>query len=78
MSTTQGTTTDDTFVPLPGEVYEVEIVYPEFHDGNGFCYEGNCPCKEDQESIERLGQAIEDGEVTVEEADNIYHGRTVW
>jgi len=61
-----------------GEEYEVDIVYPQFHDGNGFCYEGDCPCKEDQDNIGRLGQAVQDGEVTVDEADNIYHGRTIW
>lgn len=60
------------------EEYEVEIVEPTFHDGNGFCYDMTCPCHEDnQDGKERLGQAVTDGEVTVGEADDIYHGRTV-
>ena len=61
-----------------GEEYEVDIVYPQFHDGNGFCHEMDCPCHEDQDNIGRLGQAVQDGEVTVGEADSIYHGRTIW
>jgi hypothetical protein len=60
-----------------GEEYEVDLVYPPFHDGNGFCYDMTCPCHEDGECIHAIGQAVQDGEVTVEEADNIYHGQTI-
>jgi len=60
-----------------GEEYEVDLVYPQFHDGNGFCYEQDCPCHENQDNVQALGQAYRDGEVTVDEADNIYHGRTI-
>ena len=69
---------DDELDEELGEEYEVDLVYPQFHDGNGFCYDlSSCPCHEDQDNIQRLGQAYQDGEVTVDEADNIYHGRTV-
>jgi len=60
-----------------GEEYEVDLVYPQFHDGNGFCYDMTCPCHEDPDNVQAIGQAVEAGEVTGEEADNIYHGRTV-
>jgi len=68
---------DDEFLEELGDEYEVDIVYPQFHDGNGFCYDMTCPCHEDQGSIEQLGQAVQNGEVTVDEANNIYHGRTI-
>jgi hypothetical protein len=67
----------NTFVPLPNEEYEVDVVYPSFHDGNGFCYDLSCPCHENQDNVGAIGQAVQDGEVTVDEANNIYHGRTV-
>jgi hypothetical protein len=50
------------FVPLPDEEYEVEIVYPQEHAGSGFCYDmGSCPCHEDKDNIQALGQAVQDG-----------------
>ena len=60
-----------------GEEYEVEIVYPPQHNASGFCWDETCPDREDQENIGAVAQAVADGLVTPQEADNIYHGRTV-
>ena len=36
---------DDELDEELGEEYEVDLVYPPFHDGNGFCYDlSSCPC----------------------------------
>jgi hypothetical protein len=42
-----------------------------------FCYEDDCPCHEDQELISDLEQDRQDGLVSDQDCDNIYHGRTV-
>jgi hypothetical protein len=47
------------------------------HNDMGFCVDPTCPDKEDQDLINNLHQAVQDGEITVEEADLIYNGRTV-
>lgn len=60
-----------------GEEYEVEPVYPAQHNGSGFCWDPTCPDKEDQDNIQALGQAVQDGLVSVDDANRIYHGRTV-
>ena len=60
-----------------GEEYEVEIVHQQEHTGSGFCWDPTCPDKEDQELIQNLGQAVQDGLTTPQEADNIYRGKTV-
>jgi hypothetical protein len=66
-------TTDE---PL-GEEYEVVPAEFRFHDGSGFCYDPTCPCHEDRENMQALGEAVQEGEVTTEEADQIYRGKTV-
>ena len=60
-----------------GEEYEVDIVYPQLHDGNGFCYEMPCPCHEDEDNIETLGEQVADGLASTDDADRIYRGKTV-
>lgn len=46
-------------------------------DQTPFCRDMPCPCHEDQELTQELGQQVQDGEVTPEEADKIYHGQPV-
>ncbi len=67
----------DEFVPLPNEEYEVDLVYPPQHAGSGFCYDMPCPCHEDTDNMQTLGEAVREGHVTTQEADDIYHGRHV-
>ena len=66
-----------TFIPLPNEEYEVDVVPRREHDGMGFCWDPTCPDKEDQELIGALNQAVQNGEVTTQEADRIYRGKNV-
>ncbi len=47
------------------------------HNNTGFCYDLAHECHENPESIAELQQALHDGEVTVEDADHIYRGKTV-
>lgn len=41
-----------------------------------FCYESDCPCHEDEELIGGLEEYRQDGLVSDQDCDNIYHGRT--
>lgn len=38
----------------------------------------DCPCKEDKDHMQALGEAIEKGLFTMQETGNIYHSRHVW
>ena len=61
-----------------GEEYEVVPTGEfRFHDGSGFCYDMTCPCHEDSELTQTLGEAVQGGLATPTDADRIYHGRTV-
>lgn len=51
-------------------------VYSE-HADHAFCYDLSCPCHENTDSIQQLGQAVTDGLATTDDADNIYRGRVV-
>ena len=43
-----------------------------------FCaIDPTCPCTEDQEALATLGQQVQDGLLTPEEATNIATGRTI-
>ena len=59
------------------EEYYIEPAEFRFHDDDGFCYDPNCPCKEDQDRIGALGDAVQEGLASVADADRIYQGRTV-
>jgi hypothetical protein len=50
--------------------------YPE-HNNCGFCNDMGHECHENQESINDLNQAVQEGEITPENADLIYRGKTV-
>lgn len=65
------------FVPLPDEEYEVEIVYPPQHNESGFCWDPTCPSQEDHDNVQALGQAVQDGLASTDDANRIYRGRTV-
>ena len=60
-----------------GEEYEVDVVHPQEHNGSGFCWDPTCPDKEDQDNIQALGQAVQDGLASPADADRIYRGKTV-
>lgn len=47
------------------------------HAEHTFCTDPFCPCKESQQLIGELSEAIEDGFATVNEADRVYRGRNV-
>jgi hypothetical protein len=42
-----------------------------------FCLDPTCPCKEDQELIQMVGQQVEDGLLTPVEADQLVAGKTL-
>lgn len=50
---------------------------PPQHNGSGFCGNLLHECHENQESIADLNNAIQAGEITVEDADRIYRGKTI-
>lgn len=61
----------DNFIPV------VPVDYIEHTKDRPFCWNDRCICREDQEAIGKLNQAVQDGLITAEDADRIYHGRTV-
>jgi len=65
------TTTDDDYDDVP------VIPGGTVHNDIGFCYDMAHECRENPDSIAELHQAIQDGELTVEDANNIYRGKTV-
>jgi hypothetical protein len=65
------TTTGDDYYVVP------VIEGPCIHNNIGFCYDMAHECHENADSIAELQQAIQDGELTVEDTDNIYRGKTV-
>ena len=61
-----------------------EYIWPEGddfqhseHAEHAFCYDLTCPCHDNQDSINNLHQAHQDGLVTDRERDNIYRGKGV-
>jgi hypothetical protein len=64
------------------EYYVVPVIpyeegdYPE-HNEAGFCNNMNHECHENPALIGELAQAVTDGEATPEDADRIYHGKTL-
>ncbi len=62
------------------EDYEYTVVPSIASDGihtdeSPFCSDASCPCHEDQDAIGNLYQHWQDGEVSDQDRDNIYHGR---
>jgi hypothetical protein len=57
-------------IPIP---YEDE---PQ-HNNNGFCGNMSHECHENQELITELNQSRLDGEVTAQESNNVYRGKTL-
>lgn len=50
--------------------------YAEHTAERPFCDDPTCPCHEDGANIAELEEYRQDGLVSVEDCDNIYHGRT--
>lgn len=47
------------------------------HTEHLFCYDMPCPCHEDSDRVQELGQQVQDGLASVSDADRIYRGKTV-
>lgn len=60
-----------------GEMMDGENDYFLHSADRPFCFDMPCPCHEDQELIAELEQMRQDGLVSDQDCDNIYHGRTV-
>ncbi len=50
---------------------------PDDHSEHQFCTDPACPCKEDVVEVALLGDFYNEGLVSAEDADNIYHGRVL-
>ncbi len=50
---------------------------PDNHSEHRFCTDPNCSDKEDADEIALLGAFYQEGLVSANDADNIYHGRTL-
>ena len=49
----------------------------DLDDSRPCCYDGTCPCHEDEDNIELIEDWRQDGLVSDQDASNIYHGRTI-
>jgi hypothetical protein len=47
------------------------------HNASGFCWDMTCPCHEDTDNTQDLGDAVTDGFATATDADNVYRGKVV-
>ncbi len=65
----------------PNEDYTVVPAIPDdgtaIHNESGFCYDTTHECHENPNSINDLNDAIVEGEITTEDADRIFYGKTV-
>lgn len=52
------------------------IESPYIHNNTGFCYDMSHECHENQESIQELHQAHQNGLVSDADRDRIYRGKT--
>ena len=50
---------------------------PDNHSEHQFCTNPDCPDKEDQDEVAILGNFYAEGLVSTEDADRIYHGKTL-
>lgn len=58
----------DNFIPV------IPVDYRVHTDERPFCWSSNCPCKEDQQAIDRVAQHVADGLMTPEEATDFVRG----
>ncbi len=65
---------DEEYYAVPVIPYE-EGDDPE-HNESGFCGDLTHECHENPELVNELGQLVQDGQVTPEEADRLYRGKT--
>jgi hypothetical protein len=64
--------------PEADEYYVVPVIPGgTVHNDTGFCYDLAHECHENPDSIAELQQALQDGELTIEDVNNIYRGKTV-
>jgi hypothetical protein len=60
------------------EDYTIELPdYVVHSDEHPFCFDPTCPDKEDPDNVNKVNDWYQDGLVSREDADNIYHGKTV-
>lgn len=64
--------TDDEYYVVPS----ISNDSPQ-HTDSGFCYDTTHECHENADSIYDIQIAIDEGEITTDDADRIYYGRTV-
>ena len=55
----------DNFIPV------IPVDYLEHTDENPFCWNGSCPCRENQENIGIVAQQVQDGLFTPSEATDL-------
>lgn len=61
----------DNFIPvIPVDAFNHSEQTP-------FCWDSTCPCKEDQEAIAIVGQHVQDGLITPQEATDFVNGKAL-
>lgn len=63
--------------PWSEELTPVIPGYQEHTKEQPFCWDDGCPCREDQDAIADLNGRYQDGLVSRDDVDLIYHGHTV-
>lgn len=61
----------DNFIPV------IPVDYIEHTEEKPFCWNGSCPCYEDEQAIAQVNQTVQDGLMTPEEATDFVKGRGI-
>ncbi len=61
----------DNFIPV------IPVDYLEHTDEKPFCWNGSCPCHEDQDTIPLVAQFVQDGLLTPLEATGFVSGKGI-
>lgn len=55
----------------------IPVDYFEHTDEKPFCWNGSCPCHEDQDTISLVAQFVQDGLLTSQEATDFVSGKGI-
>ncbi len=58
-------------------IFVIPVDYPEHTQEKPFCWNTLCPCHEDQDNISLVGQQVQEGLFTTQEATDFVSGKGI-